>query len=326
RRLRPGDPPTLENARGLLSSLFFNSRRYDLGRVGRYKLNRRLERQTNLKTRILEPGDLETIIRTQIQLNNGNGHPDDIDHLGNRRVRAVGELIQNQFRIGLLRMERVVKERMTITDADQATPNSLINIRPVVAAMKEFFGGSQLSQFMDQTNPLAELTNKRRLSALGPGGLSRERAGFDVRDVHPSHYGRMCPIETPEGPNIGLIGSLATYGQINQYGFIETPYRKVRKVLTYKDKQGDAIGQTLAEDLVVKDGAKPIAKSGAKIDEKLWTAIKKAKVGSIRVRPVVTDQIEYLDAAAEEKFHIAQANALLDENNHFEEERVMIRY
>src|SRR5437870_7532993 len=223
-------------------------------------------------------------------------------------------------------MERVVKERMTITDADQATPNSLINIRPVVAAMKEFFGGSQLSQFMDQTNPLAELTNKRRLSALGPGGLSRERAGFDVRDVHPSHYGRMCPIETPEGPNIGLIGSLATYGQINQYGFIETPYRKVRKVLAYKDKQGDAIGQTLAEDLVVKDGAKPIAKSGAKIDEKLWAAIKEAKVGSIRVRPVVTDQIEYLDAAAEEKFHIAQANALLDENNHFEEERVMIRY
>src|SRR5438309_6602560 len=222
-----------------------------------------------------------------VRINHGKGTADDIDHLGNRRVRAVGELIQNQFRIGLLRMERVVKERMTITDAEQATPNSLINIRPVVAAMKEFFGGSQLSQFMDQTNPLAELTNKRRLSALGPGGLSRERAGFDVRDVHPSHYGRICPIETPEGPNIGLIGSLATYGQINQYGFIETPYRKVRKVLTYKDKQADAIGQILAEDLVVKDGAKPIAKSGATIDEKLWTAVKEAKLHSVDVKPWV---------------------------------------
>src|SRR6266480_2414905 len=339
KKLRPGDPPTVDNARALVNSLFFNFRRYDLARVGRYKLNKALgETAAKMKiklptddgetreARVISREDILAIIGKLIELNNGRGEPDDIDHLGNRRIRANGELIQNQFRIGLLRMERVVKERMTITDADQATPNSLINIRPVVAAMKEFFGGSQLSQFMDQTNPLAELTNKRRLSALGPGGLSRERAGFDVRDVHPSHYGRMCPIETPEGPNIGLIGSLATYGQINQYGFIETPYRKVRKVLTYRDKQGDAIGQILGEDLVVKEGAKPIAKSGAKIDEKLWTAIKEAKLGSIRVRPVVTDQIEYLDAAAEEKFHIAQANALLDENSHFSEERVMIRY
>ncbi len=189
------------------------------------------------------------IIGKLIELNNGRGDPDDIDHLGNRRIRANGELIQNQFRIGLLRMERVVKERMTITDSDQATPNTLVNIRPVVAAMKEFFGGSQLSQFMDQTNPLAELTNKRRLSALGPGGLSRERAGFDVRDVHPSHYGRMCPIETPEGPNIGLIGSLATYGKINRYGFIETPYRKVRRFVGHRDAKGDAVGQILADDL-----------------------------------------------------------------------------
>ena len=219
-----------------------------------------------------------------------------------------------------------MKERMTITDADQATPNSLINIRPVVAAMKEFFGGSQLSQFMDQTNPLAELTNKRRLSALGPGGLSRERAGFDVRDVHPSHYGRMCPIETPEGPNIGLIGSLATYGQINRYGFIETPYRKVRKLVGYRDKQADVIGQTLAEDLVLAEGAKPAAKAGAIIDDKLWASIKEAKLGSVRIRPLVTDEIEYLDAAAEEKFHIAQANAVLDPGKHFAEERVMIRY
>ena len=254
------------------------------------------------------------IIGKLIELNNGRGDPDDIDHLGNRRIRANGELIQNQFRIGLLRMERVVKERMTITDSDQATPNTLVNIRPVVAAMKEFFGGSQLSQFMDQTNPLAELTNKRRLSALGPGGLSRERAGFDVRDVHPSHYGRMCPIETPEGPNIGLIGSLATYGKINRYGFIETPYRKVRRFVGHRDAKGDAIGQILADDLSLTDGGKPVAKAGAEIDEKLWGQIKDAKVAQVRIRPVVTDDIEYLDASEEEKFHIAQANAALDED------------
>jgi DNA-directed RNA polymerase subunit beta len=339
KKLRPGDPPTVDNARALVNSLFFNFRRYDLARVGRYKLNKALgdtaakmkitlspESDDNRDARVISREDILAIIGKLIELNNGRGDGDDIDHLGNRRIRANGELIQNQFRIGLLRMERVVKERMTITDADQATPNSLINIRPVVAAMKEFFGGSQLSQFMDQTNPLAELTNKRRLSALGPGGLSRERAGFDVRDVHPSHYGRMCPIETPEGPNIGLIGSLATYGQINPYGFIETPYRRVRKTVGYRDRQGDAIGQILAEDVVLTDGAKPVARAGTAIDDKLWSAIKQAKLASVRIRPVVTDEIEYLDAAAEEKFHIAQANAILDDDNHFAEERVMIRY
>jgi DNA-directed RNA polymerase subunit beta len=340
KKLRPGDPPTADNARALVQSLFFNFRRYDLARVGRYKLSKALgDVATKMKiklptedavgareARVISRNDIVSIIGKLVELNNGRGEPDDIDHLGNRRIRANGELIQNQFRIGLLRMERVVKERMTITDADQATPNSLINIRPVVAAMKEFFGGSQLSQFMDQTNPLAELTNKRRLSALGPGGLSRERAGFDVRDVHPSHYGRMCPIETPEGPNIGLIGSLATYGQINQYGFIETPYRKVRKVIGSKDKQADAMGETLAEDLVVKDGAKPLFKAGTVINDKVWAAIKENKVASVRILPVVTTEIEYLDAAAEEKFHIAQANAKLDETNHFSEERVMVRW
>ena len=245
RRLRPGDPPTLENARGLVTSLFFNPRRYDLGRVGRYKVNKRLELGVPQATRTLTPEDLRAIVAEMIRMTNGQGHSDDIDHLGNRRVRAVGELIQNQFRIGLLRMERVVRERMTITDPDQATPSALINIRPVVAAMKEFFGGSQLSQFMDQTNPLAELTHKRRLSALGPGGLSRDRAGFDVRDVHHSHYGRICPIETPEGPNIGLIGSLATYSIINEFGFIETPYRKVVRALPADSPE--LIGQTLRE-------------------------------------------------------------------------------
>jgi DNA-directed RNA polymerase subunit beta len=243
KKLRPGDPPTLDNARSFVQNLFFSERRYDLGKVGRYKLNRRLGldvRETERGARLLTLDDMIAVIKRIIQINNGEGRPDDIDHLGNRRVKTVGELIQNQIRIGLLRMERVVRERMSIRDPDQVTPLSLINIRPVVAATREFFGGSQLSQFMDQTNPLAELTHKRRLSALGPGGLRRERAGFDVRDVHFSHYGRICPIETPEGPNIGLIGSLASYGRVNDYGFIETAYRKVLKEI--KPEDGKPIG------------------------------------------------------------------------------------
>src|SRR5438105_4411249 len=229
KRLRPGDPPTIDNARNLVNALFFNFRRYDLAKVGRYKLNRKLGLDLPMETRTLTNDDLVKIVARIVELNRGLGKPDDIDHLGNRRVRAVGELIQGQFRVGLLRMERVVRERMSIVEPEKATPKELINIRPVVAAIKEFFGGSQLSQFMQQTNPLDELTHKRRLSALGPGGLSRERAGFDVRDVHYSHYGRICPIETPEGPNIGLIGSLATYARVNPYGFIESPFRRVVK-------------------------------------------------------------------------------------------------
>ncbi|MBF6600985.1 MAG: DNA-directed RNA polymerase subunit beta [Dehalococcoidia bacterium] len=317
RRLRPGDPPTLENARGLLNSLFFNGRRYDLGRVGRYKLNRRLERDESIKMRILEPADLEAIVRTQLALNNGVGHPDDIDHLGNRRVRAVGELIQNQFRIGLLRMERVVRERMTIIDPDQATPSALINIRPVVASMKEFFGGSQLSQFMDQTNPLAELTHKRRLSALGPGGLSRDRAGFDVRDVHFSHYGRICPIETPEGPNIGLIGSLATYGVINPYGFIETPYRRVIKELPANSPEW--VGRYLGEDV------EGVGRRGERIDEAAAKKLARRGDAMVRARPYVSSLIEYLAADTEDRYVIAQANALLDADNHFLEDRIEAR-
>src|SRR5918992_1979820 len=244
KKLRPGDPPTGDNAEKLVESLFFNFRRYDLGRVGRYKVNKKLDGVAERMgislprdERTISKEDIAAIVGHLVELNNGLGQADDIDHLGNRRIRANGELIQNAFRVGLLRMERVVKERMTIQEIDKATPNALINIRPVVAAMKEFFGGSQLSQFMDQTNPLAELTSKRRLSALGPGGLSRERAGFDVRDVHHSHYGRICPIETPEGPNIGLIGSLATYGRINSYGFIETPYRVVKRTTSHDDAE-----------------------------------------------------------------------------------------
>jgi DNA-directed RNA polymerase subunit beta len=231
RRLRPGDPPTVESARSLLQTLFFEPRRYDLGRVGRYKLNKKLGLRVDAAQRTLTKEDIVEIIRYLMQLagNVPEASVDDIDHLGNRRVRSVGELLQNQFRIGMLRMERVIRERMTIQDPSQVTAQLLINIRPVVAAIKEFFGSSQLSQFMDQTNPLAELTHKRRLSALGPGGLSRERAGFEVRDVHTSHYGRMCPIETPEGPNIGLISSLATFASVNELGFIETPYREVKE-------------------------------------------------------------------------------------------------
>ena len=230
RRLRPGDPPTVDSARSLLQTLFFEPRRYDLGRVGRYKLNKKLGLRVDADTRILTKEDVVEIVRYLMRLAGGDPEvsADDIDHLGNRRVRSVGELLQNQFRIGMLRMERVIRERMTIQDPGQVTAQLLINIRPVVAAIKEFFGSSQLSQFMDQTNPLAELTHKRRLSALGPGGLSRERAGFEVRDVHTSHYGRVCPIETPEGPNIGLISSLATFASVNDLGFVETPYREVK--------------------------------------------------------------------------------------------------
>ncbi len=231
KRLRPGEPPTVDSARALLDGLFFNPQRYDLAKVGRYKVNKKLGLDLPDAQSTLTPEDIKAAISYLVKLWDGADgyHIDDIDHFGNRRIRSVGELIQNQFRIGLARMERVVRERMSTQDVDEITPQSLINIRPIVASIKEFFGSSQLSQFMDQTNPVAGLTHKRRLSALGPGGLSRERAGFEVRDVHPSHYGRMCPIETPEGPNIGLIGSLATFARINPYGFIETPYRKVVK-------------------------------------------------------------------------------------------------
>ena len=235
KKLRPGEPENAENAEKLLESLFFDEKRYDLAGVGRYKLSGKLEKEyvaanvaiPSIEKRCLVREDMIAVIRRLIKVATGKLHIDDIDHLGNRRIRSVGELLQNQFRVGLLRLERVVRERMTVQDIETVTPQALINIRPVVAAIKEFFGSSQLSQFMDQTNSLAELTHKRRLSALGPGGLSRERAGFEVRDVHHSHYGRICPIETPEGPNIGLIGSLATYARVNKYGFIETPYRTV---------------------------------------------------------------------------------------------------
>ncbi len=227
RVMRPGEPPTLETAEAMLKSLFFDQERYDLSAVGRVKMNSRLGFKTDDQIRILRRQDILEIVRVLCELKDGRGDIDDIDHLGNRRVRSVGELLENQYRVGLLRMERAIRERMSTVEIDSVMPHDLINAKPAAAAVREFFGSSQLSQFMDQTNPLSEITHKRRLSALGPGGLTRERAGFEVRDVHPTHYGRICPIETPEGPNIGLINSLATFARINQYGFIETPYRKV---------------------------------------------------------------------------------------------------
>ena len=333
KKLRPGDPATIDNARSLVKNLFFNPRRYDLGSVGRYKLNRKLDLSTPQSERILTQDDLVNIIRRLVALNNGHGRKDDIDHLGNRRVRCVGELIQTQFRVGLLRMERVVKERMSIQEPGQATPNALINIRPVVAAMKEFFGGSQLSQFMDQTNALAEIGHKRRLSALGPGGLSRERAGFDVRDVHQSHYGRICPIETPEGPNIGLIGNLATYGQINPYGFVETPYRKVYKRLPVSDRR--LIGRELRgvvgrerEDVVTADGTVLLkARERVRVDEALYNRLVEVLEDvEVRIKPFVTNEVEYRTADDEENFWIAQANTRLTENDEFADDRVLARY
>src|SRR5690606_27764578 len=229
RVMRPGEPPTLETAEALFHGLFFDPERYDLSAVGRVKMNSRLELQTDDNVRVLRKEDILAILKVLVELKGGGGEIDDIDHLGNRRVRSVGELLENQYRVGLLRMERAIRERMSSVEIDSIMPHDLINAKPAAAAVREFFGSSQLSQFMDQTNPLSEVTHKRRLSALGPGGLTRERAGFEVRDVHPTHYGRICPIETPEGPNIGLINSLATYARINQYGFIESPYRKVEK-------------------------------------------------------------------------------------------------
>ncbi|MDX1711513.1 MAG: DNA-directed RNA polymerase subunit beta, partial [Rhodovibrionaceae bacterium] len=229
RVMRPGEPPTLETAEAMFKSLFFDPERYDLSAVGRVKMNARLDfEDVDDQQRTLRKEDILEILRTLCDMKDGRGEIDDIDHLGNRRVRSVGELMENQYRVGLLRMERAIRERMSSVEIDSVMPHDLINAKPAAAAVREFFGSSQLSQFMDQTNPLSEITHKRRLSALGPGGLTRERAGFEVRDVHPTHYGRICPIETPEGPNIGLINSLATYARVNQYGFIESPYRKIK--------------------------------------------------------------------------------------------------
>jgi len=287
RKLRPGEPPTLDAARQLFEGLFFDPKRYDLSPVGRLKLNKRLRLKVPLETRVLTTDDVIAIVRYILDLRVGRGEVDDIDHLGNRRVRAVGELLENQFRIGLVRMERAIKEKMSLTDLEVAMPHDLINAKPVMAAVKEFFGSSQLSQFMDQTNPLSEITHKRRLSALGPGGLTRERAGFEVRDVHSTHYGRICPIETPEGPNIGLITSLATYARVNEYGFIEAPYRVV--------KDGRATGEVVYLSAIEGENA-VIAEANTPVDEdgRITESTVSVRVGG-DFKMVTPDQVEYMD-------------------------------
>ncbi len=313
RRMRPGDPPTLESARSLFYGMFFDAKRYDFSRVGRFKFNIKLDTEVSVDQKTLSADDFFRVIEYLLRLQKDAGRVDDIDNLGNRRVRAVGELLENQFRIGLVRMERAIKEKMSVhQDIDSAMPHDLINSKPVIAAIKEFFGSSQLSQFMDQTNPLSEVTHKRRLSALGPGGLSRERAGFEVRDVHATHYGRICPIETPEGPNIGLISSLATYARINDYGFIESPYKKVDagRVLDHfrVGKVGDGgfrLGQIVTGDELKAENER----------------LKKAGKRQVAAEP----HAFYLSAWEEEKYIVAQANARLDENGNFVNDRIISR-
>ena len=326
KRMRPGDPATLENAREFLEEQLFDHRRYDLKKVGRYKLNQKLNlhQRVNISHNMVTKWDIVYLVRQMIAINNEVESPDDIDHLGNRRTKTVGELIQNKLRIGLRRMERVIKERMSIRDQENLSPVTLINIRPVVASLREFFGSSQLSQFMDQTNPLAELRHKRTLSALGPGGLRRERAGFDVRDVHQSHYGRICPIETPEGPNIGLIGRLASFARVNEYGFIETPYRRVKRSLS--PDSPDLINKSLRDDLSDPETGELIGQKGDRITPKMAKAIAKLNLQSVLIVPYVTSDVEYLSADVEDKFVIAQANSPLNEYGEFVRGRASIRY
>ncbi len=320
KRIRPGDLATAENAKQVIDSMFFNYERYDFGKVGRYRLNQRLnvERKDNEENRVLKIEDLILIIKEIIRLNNDPmAQADDIDHLGNRRVRAIGELVQNKLRVGIARMVRNIKDRMSTCDLATVVPGQLINSRPMAAAIKEFFSSSQLSQFMDQVNPLAELEHKRRLSAMGPGGLTRERAGFEVRDVHHSHYGRICPVETPEGPNIGLVGHMATYARINEYGFLETPYLKVVKEAENKTEETE--GRILNEDLA------EVAKKGTKIDSALAKKIAKTNHKIIKVKPFITDQVEYINATVEDRKIIAHAGIEIDEKRNIINEIVEAR-
>src|SRR5450631_298618 len=300
RRLRPGDPPTLETAQNLFNNLFFNPERYDLSKVGRLKLNYKFKLDEPLDNTVLTKRDILETIRYLIDLKNGKGSIDDIDHLGNRRVRAVGELMENQYRIGLVRMERAIKERMSMSqEIETLMPHDLINAKPVSAVVKEYFGSSQLSQFMDQTNPLSEVPHKRRLSALGPGGLTRERAGFEVRDVHPTHYGRICPIETPEGPNIGLIASLSTFARVNEYGFVETPYRAVG---------GGQVSEDVQWFSALEEEGKYIAQASADLDDKkkfVDNLVSAQLNGDFRM--AVPDQIQLMDVAPNQMVSVAAA-------------------
>jgi DNA-directed RNA polymerase subunit beta len=307
RRLRPGDPPTVESARALFRGMFLDPRRYDLARVGRFMINKKLEINADLNIKTLRTEDIKAVVRYLLQVKLGSKPTDDIDHLGNRRVRSVGELLENQFRVGLTRMERAVKERMSISDIQNLMPHDLINAKPVSAVVKEFFGSSQLSQFMDQTNPLAELTHKRRLSALGPRGLSRERAGFEVRDVHPTHYGRICPIETPEGPNIGLISSLSTYARINEFGFIETPYRKV---------QGGVLTDEMVYLTAHEEEKFVIAQANAEVDARgrfMKERVSARKGGEYRM--VTPDNLDLMDVSPKQLVSVAAAMVPFLEND-----------
>ena len=299
RMMRPGEPPTKESAENLFSNLFFSPERYDLSAVGRMKFNRRLGRPESTGAPVLDTDDIVDVLKTLVGIRNGFGSVDDIDHLGNRRIRSVGEMAENQFRVGLVRVERAVKERLSMADSEGLMPQDMINAKPVAAAIKEFFGSSQLSQFMDQNNPLSEVTHKRRVSALGPGGLTRERAGFEVRDVHPTHYGRVCPIETPEGPNIGLINSLATYARTNNYGFLESPYRKV-----VKNKVTDEIDYLSAideSDFVIAQASAPLDKKGGFVDQLVTVRYK----GETTLKP--REEVDYMDVAPQQMVSVAAA-------------------
>lgn len=323
RRLRPGDLATVENARSLIENMFYNFKRFDFSRVGRYKINKRLNLDipNTMENRVMHLEDIEAIVAELIRLNNTQEPADDIDSLANRRVKLVGELVQRQFRIGLLRMERNTKDRMSMSDIETVAPGQLINARPVVAAVREFFASSQLSQFMDQINPLSELAHKRRLSSMGPGGLSRERAGFEVRDAHATHYGRICAVETPEGANIGLVLNLANYARVNDYGFIETPYRKVVNAVPAKAAEGH-----IAREDLLDDKGKVIVTSGSKITAA--QAARLAKVDTKRTWPVkakVTNEIIYLDAAEEESAIIAGGGSEIDDKGYFVHDRVSAR-
>ncbi|MGB8739739.1 MAG: DNA-directed RNA polymerase subunit beta, partial [Xanthobacteraceae bacterium] len=297
RVMRPGEPPTIDTAQNMFQSLFFDSERYDLSAVGRVKMNMRLDLTVDDTVRILRKDDILSVIKTLVGLRDGKGEIDDIDHLGNRRVRSVGELMENQYRIGLLRMERAIKERMSSVDIDTVMPQDLINAKPAAAAVREFFGSSQLSQFMDQTNPLSEITHKRRLSALGPGGLTRERAGFEVRDVHTTHYGRICPIETPEGPNIGLINSLATFARVNKYGFVETPYRKV--------KDGRVTDEVIYLS-AMEEGRYTVAQANSAIDAKgrfTDDLVVVRHAGDVQLIP--PDKVDFMDVSPKQLVSVA---------------------
>ena len=299
RMMRPGEPPTKESAENLFANLFFSPERYDLSAVGRMKFNRRLGRQETEGSAVLDQDDIVDVLKTLVGIRNGFGSVDDIDHLGNRRIRSVGEMAENQFRVGLVRVERAVKERLSMADSEGLMPQDMINAKPVAAAIKEFFGSSQLSQFMDQNNPLSEVTHKRRVSALGPGGLTRERAGFEVRDVHPTHYGRVCPIETPEGPNIGLINSLATYARTNHYGFLESPYRKV-----VKNKVTDEIDYLSAideSDFVIAQASAPLDKKGGFVDTLVTVRYKGETTLKLR------EEVDYMDVAPQQMVSVAAA-------------------